>query len=65
MLKYAKSSVKIYRMKTILFALFASLLLSACGQKGALYLPEKPTPTPPAQAKPTDVEADTTHPNDY
>ncbi|WP_245952211.1 LPS translocon maturation chaperone LptM [Moraxella bovis] len=33
-------------MKILLFSLALALTLTACGQKGALYLPEK-SPTPP------------------
>ncbi|MDO4442147.1 MAG: lipoprotein [Moraxella sp.] len=52
-------------MKTaLILALSCTLVamsLTACGQKGALYLPQKaePTPTTPAQ------EPVSTDPNDY
>lgn len=38
----------------------ASLLLAACGQKGPLYLPEKPAAAnpAPAAAKPADDKTD-------
>ena len=33
-------------MKNVLFALMLTLLVSACGAKGPLYLPEKQYPQP-------------------
>lgn len=52
-------------MKTIVLTLVASILLgtllSACGQKGALYLPEKPTTAPTQTAEP-EISI---NPNDY
>jgi predicted small lipoprotein YifL len=50
-----------------------TLLLAGCGQKGALYLPDKnaevvttpaapPTPATPAQPKPTDQNEDSQAP---
>lgn len=52
-------------MKTLIFTFVASLLLTACGQKGALYLPEKPT-TAPTQTTESATEPKTSaNPNDY
>ncbi|WP_115247693.1 LPS translocon maturation chaperone LptM [Moraxella lacunata] len=49
-------------MKTLLFGLALAFTLTACGQKGALYLPEKsPAPT---QGEPVDVPVSTDS-NDY
>lgn len=52
-------------MKTLIFTFVASLLLTACGQKGALYLPEKPTTAPTQTTQPTTEPAVSTDPNDY
>ncbi|MBV2208605.1 MAG: hypothetical protein KUL77_03450 [Thermomonas sp.] len=48
-------------MKRLLFAALLLSLLSACGNKAALMLPEKPTATPasaPAPAKDTPAPHD-------
>ena len=38
--------------KTVLSVLIATVLLSACGNKGPLVLPEKPAAAEPASATP-------------
>ncbi|WP_084349665.1 LPS translocon maturation chaperone LptM [Moraxella oblonga] len=48
-------------MKTVLLLSFSLIMLTACGQKGALYLPKKPT-NPPTQTTEPEVS---TNPNDY
>ncbi|MDO5050288.1 MAG: lipoprotein [Moraxella equi] len=51
-------------MKKInLLLLLGIMTLTACGQKGALYLPEKPTT--PTQTKPMTEPEVSTNPNDY
>jgi predicted small lipoprotein YifL len=61
------------RRATWILAGAVTLLLAGCGQKGALYLPDKnaqvvttpaapPTPATPAQPKPTDKNDDSQAP---
>jgi predicted small lipoprotein YifL len=38
-------------MRPILFLILISLILSACGTKGPLYLPEKRYPQPQQESK--------------
>ncbi|MDO4449728.1 MAG: lipoprotein [Moraxella sp.] len=52
-------------MKTLhLLLLLSAMTLTACGQKGALYLPEKPTTAPTQTTESTEPEV-STNPNDY
>lgn len=57
--------------KKILCAGFLLLCVSACGQKGALYLPEKPSNSPVGVNQDKTEQADLTeenlqeNPNDY
>ncbi|UYZ76499.1 lipoprotein [Moraxella bovis] len=54
-------------MKILLFSLALALTLTACGQKGALYLPEKspaPPHSTPTQGEPVDMPVSTDS-NDY
>ena len=53
-------------MKTLrLLLLLSAMTLTACGQKGALYLPEKPT-TAPTQTTESVTEPEISpNPNDY
>jgi predicted small lipoprotein YifL len=61
------------RRATWMLAGAVTLLLAGCGQKGALYLPDKnpqvvttpaapPTPATPAPPKPTDKDEDSQAP---
>ncbi|MDZ3799792.1 MAG: lipoprotein [Xanthomonadales bacterium] len=45
--------------KTVLSVLIATVLLSACGNKGPLVLPEKPAAAEPATPEPADEPAPT------
>jgi len=44
------------RAARLLAVLLLILALDACGQKGALYLPEPPKPSAPQDAPPADEE---------
>ncbi|WP_080947354.1 LPS translocon maturation chaperone LptM [Moraxella bovoculi] len=46
-------------MKTVILSITLCALLTACGQKGALYLPTKTTPTEPIN------QTISTNPNNY
>jgi predicted small lipoprotein YifL len=47
------------RLPTLLFGLLSSLVLAACGNKGPLLLPEKPTEPSAELPAETEVEPDT------
>lgn len=50
------------RRHLVLAAVLSALLLTACGQKGPLYLPPEQQPPAPPAAEPADESAQTPNP---